>query len=266
MLVLAYLLALAAISLVLQHLMRRYATAALASFVALPLMLTPYWLGMCQADLFLWTKLYTLLLMAAWMIAVQFSSLSRNRWALIVVFLFAAMNILEAVLKDLLGGRLPHYLNAASGLLLILTLASGWDRIVVDVGGSCRDLQWDLHQSNMSWAWVACYTIWNGVFAYLNYPALAGAGTAALGSALVATAGDPARYVQARVYTLAVGFLILFTFPRFVAEHMNTTDWSNPVGQQLGAALSFLLTCSYVAWFAWARLLSPAASRDGTVA
>ena len=256
MAVLAYLLALTAILLVFQHLVRRYQTVAWVSLAALPLLLTPYWLRTCQADLFFWSKLYSVLLGAAWVIAIRYSGLGRKRFALRIVFLFAVLNISEAVIKDLLGGDPAHYLNAMSGLLLIATLVDGIDAIVVGGGGPYRDLLWDPFRGNMTRCWLACYMTWNWVFLYLNYPALAGYGTAALGSALLAAVGDRARYAQARVYTLAGTLLILFTFPSFVAEHMNTAAWSNPLGQQLSAALSFLLASSYAAWFVWSRLSS----------
>jgi hypothetical protein len=248
--------------LVFRYLVWRYAIVAWASIVAMPTLLsaywaqtfTLYWVQAPDADLFFWIKLYTVLLGATWVIAVRFSRLGRDHWALITVFLFGELNILEAVIKDLLGGSLPHYLNAVAGLTVAATAAYGYDRFTVDANKPHLDLEWDPFQGSMSWAWVMCYTTWNWVFVYLNYPELVGLDTAALVAPLLGAIGDRAQYAQGRVYGLAGALLLLFTFPSFFSEHMNTVAWSTPIGRELGAALTLLLTSSFVACLAWGHL------------
>ena len=135
-----------------------------------------------------------------------------------------ALNILEAVAVDLAALRAPQGLNAVAGILLVVTLPR--EPRVTRMGEAGRFK--DLHYQGLSRGWIIGFTLWNWTFLYLNYPMLAGHHIAVLGTALAVGLVDPARWLWARMFTLATDLLLLATFGEFLLPRMDTSDWSDP--------------------------------------
>ena len=202
-------------------------------FLLLPTVLTPYWVrSNQQVEIFLWVKLYTMLFGACWITGLRYTSLGRWRWPLLAVLFLLVVNVLEAVVHDLLGGRLAHYLVAISGVLLIVTLPNLLHAIRIDE--SCYQ---DLIYHDMTRAWIAGYTLWNAAFVYLNFPVVAGHHIAVLAAAFVVGMSDPRRWLMARTYTLAFDMILLATFREFLTDLTNTSHWLTPYRENLVAAL-----------------------------
>ncbi len=205
--------------------------AAWGFFFVLPVLLAPSWDVLDHYGLFIWVKLHSMLVMACWLTGVRFTPLGRRKWARYGLIVLGAVNILEAIGKDLCGRSLAHYLNAASGALLLLTLPGCLGAVTIDDRGGHRDI---LCQG-MPRSWIVGYTLWNWAFVYLNYPSFAGHQLAVLASALVVGLVEPRRWAQARVYTLTTDGLLLATFPLLPGGSMDTSSWSSLRGEYLGA-------------------------------
>src|SRR5262249_36599165 len=151
-------------------------------------------------------------------------------------WLFVA-NVAEAVIHDLSAGNLNHHLHAMSGGLLIATLPRGPAARGLNVRGDHSDL---LYQG-MTRGWVAGYTLWNGLFVYSNFPAIAGHQLAVLAAALAVGLVEPQRWLQARAYTLAADLILAFTAPSFLVRRMNTYSWSSSHGTSVGSVVCLLV-------------------------
>jgi hypothetical protein len=225
--------------------------AAWGCFLVLPSLLTASWDIVGPWGLFPWVKTYSMLVLACWLTGVRFTALGLRRWARFGAIVLAALNILEAIVKDLSGGCPAHYLNAASGVFLLVTFPFRLDAVEIDTGGGQRDI----HYNGLSRLWIVGYTLWNGVFVYLNYPALTGHELAVLASALAVGLVEPRRWGQARVYTLATDLLLLAIFPWLrTGWWMDTSSWSSPLGEGLVPAANLVFMALYTARFATASL------------
>ncbi len=229
-----------------QELQRREPRFVVVCFIALPILLTPYWARVYHTDLFHWVKIFSVIAGVLWFTALRYTRLGKQRWAYYGVLFILAANILEAVLQDLSGGHLAHYLNAAAGILLIVTLFGRLETIQVNTQSRIRDLEW----GSMTLAWVIGYTIWNWTFVFLQYPWNAGKHIAVLGAALIVGLMDPKRWLQARAFTLGTYLMFLFSFPTFVEAAADTSAWSTSTTELLAAGLSIAFMVVYTAWFA----------------
>jgi hypothetical protein len=205
---------------------------AWAVFFAIPGILTPFWIQgdstpLCrQFDnpvFFCWLKLYSVSIAACWFTWLRFSPLKDRWWAHYVSLLILPLNIIEAIVQDVVSCQLHHYLNAAAGVLLVVTLPFAQKAFQVRVRNTCQDLDWE----GVSRTWIAGYTIWNWVFIYHTFPVIAGQHLAVLGAAFVVGMCDPRRWLQARTYSLAIALFLLFTFPTFLVSRLGTVEWSN---------------------------------------
>lgn len=215
------------------------------AFLALPLVLTPYWVQHDRSegflDVFPWVKLYILLFSTCWITGLRFTRLGAWSWARSLGMLLLPINIVVAVAHDLFGGHLAHSLLAASGLLLIVTLPASWVAVQIDREGHYRDLHW----VGMTRAWIMEYTLWNWVFVYLNYRALAGQQLAVLLAAFAVGMIDPRRWLQARAYTLATDLLMAFTFPTFLLGRLDHSSRITAPREDLAAGISLILVTAY---------------------
>jgi len=247
MLLIIYLLALFVLLLLVDELARRSATAAWTLFLILPLVFSPFWGSAPDFDTFAHIKLYTILLTACWGNALRFTPAGRSRVGLRLFAVMGAVNILEAVVKDALGAMLPHYLNSAAGMLVLVTLFA--EGPVLDTAGLLHDLRW----RSLTWPWIIAYAVWNWCFVYLNYPVVAGASIATLGAALLIGFIDRDRVAQTRLYTLAAMMILLFAFPSICLVRTSTAHWACPMGELLASAISLGGAVGYTAWLVGTR-------------
>ncbi len=231
-------LALAAVLFLFQWVLRRGGLwVAIAVYFVLPAACTAYWLRANDFGLFPWIKVYTVLFCACYGSVLRYTSLGERRVARWGIIVLLALNILEAVIVDVIEGGLANVVNAVAGLVLVVTLPRSADAVRV-VRAEYRDLH-----LGVSRTWVVGYTVWNWAFVYLNYPQYTGHHIAVLSAALVVGAVDPRRWVQARAYTLGAYFIAITTFGPHMMELLDTSDWNVP-GMGLGAAVLALLTAT----------------------
>ena len=206
---------------------------AWGAFLLLPILLTPHWVRInSEVGVFLWVKLYTILFGVCWITGLRYTSLGRERWPLLGVLVLLVINVLEAVVQDLVSGTLAHYLVALSGVLLLLSLPRRAHAIRIDENPSQ-----DLVYHDMTRSWIMAYSLWNAAFVYLNFPIVAGHHLAVLGAAFAVGMYDPRRWLMARAYTLAFDMLLLATFRVPLTDAMDTSDWLTPDGAYIVAIL-----------------------------
>lgn len=156
-----------------------------------------------------------------------------KKWALCYPPLILAINILEAVARDLqvglqyseggiladqamyvLGGSW-NFMNAIAGLLNIITI-TGWFGICLrkeTPQDRSRDMLWP----DMLWFWIVAYDLWNFAYTYNCLPGHSWyCGLALLLAPTVCafTVGKGA-WLQHRAHTLAVWCMFAQTFPAF---------------------------------------------------
>ncbi len=156
--------------------------------------------------------------------------LSENRIALCFPALILAINIMEAVARDIqvglnynLGQDAANlvsgpwnFMNAAAGVLNIITI-TGWFGICIrkrtKKDGS-RDMLWP----DMMWFWILAYDLWNFAYTYNCLPDHAWyCGFALLLAPTVCafTVGKGA-WLQHRAHTLAIWCMFAQTVPAFI--------------------------------------------------
>lgn len=210
-------------------------------FLLVPLVLTPYWVRVNEFGPFLWIKTYSVFFCVGWGALLRFTSLGRRPWARFGIPVLLAVNIFEATILDLLERGLPHQLNAAAGLMLIVTLPYGVKATRVDSASRCRDLLFGTTRG-----WVCGYTVWNWTFVCLNYPSLTGHHTAVLLCGLIVAAIDPRRWTQTRACVLGINLLAMATCNTTMTSWLDPPNWSNEVLAIVaaGTALTIVVGCS----------------------
>lgn len=160
--------------------------------------------------------------------------LSDNKIALCFPPLILAINILEAVARDLqvgimyagggiltddavyvLGGSW-NYMNAIAGILNIITI-TGWFGISIRKkmkNDGSRDMLWP----DMVWFWIIAYDLWNFAYTYNCLPNHAWyCGFALLlAPTLCAFTIGKGAWLQHRAQTLALWCMFAQTFPAFI--------------------------------------------------
>ncbi|MDR0852228.1 MAG: DUF5692 family protein [Clostridiales Family XIII bacterium] len=157
------------------------------------------------------------------------------KWALCFPPLILAINILEAVIRDIQvgiqhGGTLSYladeqmqvlggswnFMNAAAGILNIITI-TGWFGICLrkktKKDGS-RDMLWP----DMLWFWIIPYDLWNFAYTYNCLPGHAWyCGFALLlAPTLCAFTTGKGAWLQHRAHTLALWCMFAQTLPAFI--------------------------------------------------
>ncbi len=160
--------------------------------------------------------------------------LSDKKWALCFPPAILAINILEAVVRDIeVGIRYPqggilvddamyvlggpwNFMNALAGILNIIAI-TGWFGIcvrkVTRKDGS-KDMLWP----DMLWFWIIAYDLWNFAYTYNCLPAHAWyCGFALLlAPTLCAFTLGKGAWLQHRAQTLALWCMFAQTFPAFI--------------------------------------------------
>jgi hypothetical protein len=259
---------------VVNELSRRNFKWSLFLFVGLPILLTPYWMYMDNevSNWFVWVKVYSALMGAIGFMVIRFSNFAnKNRWYLLFPPLILAINIFEAVIREiqvaeiqgvsegllLLGGEW-NYFNAAAGILNIVTIC-GWVGIYAVTRGSNRDMVWP----DMLWFWIIAYDIWN--FAYI-YNCLT-ANVLYTGVALLLSCTIPAlwwakgAWLQHRAHTLALWAMFMMTFPYMFTDSLYTVKVSyNPTAMWTISLISFFANVAlfgYQGYRLYTRKLNP---------
>lgn len=225
---------------------RRSKVGAFFSFIVLPIILSILWFTVLKdktyTDWFHLAKVYSALAgcIGFWLIRHYRKydqagnvtwKLSDQKWILIFPALILAINIAEAVARDvqigLLGLNLENfegqvmisgawnYLNAAAGILNIITI-TGWFGIVIrkqTKSDHSQDMLWP----DMLWFWIIAYDLWNFSYTYNCLPGHAWyCGLALLiAPTLCAFTLGKGAWLQHRAHTLAIWCMFAQTFPLF---------------------------------------------------
>lgn len=238
-----------AILFIANELSRRFITIGFICFIVLPTVLSILWFTVLRdttyTDWFHLAKVYssTAGCIGFWCIRHVHGTnkntgkswhLSANKIALCFPPLILAVNILEAVARDIevgikysQGGILAdeamyvlggpwNFMNAAAGLINIITI-TGWFGIcvrkVTKKDGS-KDMLWP----DMLWFWIIAYDLWNFAYTYNCLPGHSWyCGFALLLAPTVCafTLGKGA-WLQHRAQTLALWCMFAQTFPSFI--------------------------------------------------
>lgn len=213
---------------------RRWKWAGLAFFVALPVALTIFvWphtagAGSSTGTWFHWVKVYSALAGCLGFMLIRYvPRLAKNRWMLMFPAAILAINIGEAVIRDvevaglqgmhdgvfMVGGPW-NYMNAIAGVLNLVTIC-GWAGIIVS-----RDTSKDMIWPDMMWFWIIAYDLWN--FAYVYN--CVGDHAFYAGAALLISCTIPAFFIkkgawlQHRAHTLALWMMFTMAVPTFVTS------------------------------------------------
>lgn len=179
-------------------------------FAIASIILFPCWVLLIGVDdWFTWIKVLSIaagIIVLSLLRTTKWGDAKLCQW---VTYLFLVVNILEAVARDAQTGGLANYLNATAGILLIVTLAKV-NTIHIDTVGKYKDLYW----SGMTLSWIIGYTLWNWVFVYLTFGVQSSMQhIAVLASALSIAFVNKERWLQARVFTLGIFFIMFHSFP-----------------------------------------------------
>jgi hypothetical protein len=251
---------------------RRFKWAGFFSFVILPIILTTIWFTVMKettyTDWFHLAKVYSATIgsIGFWLIRHYEKKdksgnviwrLATNKIALCFPPLILAINILEAVARDIevgsafwminsgaiegeimgvLGGPW-NYMNALAGILNIITI-TGWFGIVIRKqmkSDKSRDMLWP----DMLWFWIIAYDIWNFVYTYNCIPTHSWyAGLALLvAPTLCAFSLGKGAWLQHRAATLAIWCMFAQTFPLFqdTGKYMVASTYNPTIYTILGA-------------------------------
>lgn len=204
---------------------RRYPKFALGFFAIIPIVLFSCWLLLVGVeDWFPWVKVFSITLGILVVSLFRTTKLGSVRFWQWLIYIFLAINILEAVVRDVVGGSTANYFNAFAGILLVLTL----DKInTIQVKGKYKDLHW----GSMTLPWILGYTLWNWTFVYLNYGfqgSIQHLGV--LGAALVVGLFNKERWLQTRAFTLGMYFVLFHTVPHYSTYPLLTYGPSEKFG------------------------------------
>ncbi len=256
---------------------RRFKWMGFFSFVVLPVILTVIWFTVMKettyTDWFHLAKVYSATVgsIGFWLIRHYEKKdkngkviwrLATNKIALCFPPLILAINILEAVARDIevgstfwminsgaiegeimgvLGGPW-NYMNAIAGILNIITI-TGWFGIVIRKM-SDKDKSRDMLWPDMLWFWILAYDIWNFVYTYNCIPTHSWyAGLALLiAPTLCAFTVGKGAWLQHRAATLAIWCMFAQTFPLFqdTGKYMVASTY-NPTIYTILGALSLLI-------------------------
>ena len=181
------------------ELLRRSKTAYILVFFVVPLFGLPWIIKNMEAhfngDLFLYAKIYSVAVGALFMFMGRFTKFGETKWYGLTLYTVLAINILEAMIKDSVGG---HYLNAISGLLVILTAPMPHTYGVRKHENGVVD-----NTAHYTRPWILLYTFWNLTFVYNAYNLIWPIHIALLGAPLLITGlWRPEIWIMGRVFTL----------------------------------------------------------------
>lgn len=211
---------------------------ALATFIVLPVLLTIFWwpystAGTHSAGWFAIVKQYSALAGSLSLVALQyFPKLQKSKAYLTLPPLILAINILEAVVRDIqcyfIHGADPvsglwtyggpwNLMNAAAGILNLIMI-SGWVGIYV-ANDKSKAIIW----TDLTVWWIIAYDLWNVSYVYNCLSDRAWYSGVALLLACTIPALLPfgrGSWIQYRAYTLTYWSAVVLTFPAFMHDSM----------------------------------------------
>ncbi len=270
------------------ELTRRFKIAALFAFVLLPIGLTVLWMTVLSdvtyTDWFHMAKVYSALAGSIGFFLIRHLEkkdpdtkkvtwrLRDHKWVLLFPPLILAINILQAVTRDVeialthwnahsgpimgevvgvMGGPW-NYMNAAAGLINIVTI-TGFFGIVIRKKTK-KDTSKDMLWPDMLWFWIIAYCLWNFAYTYNALPThsfYAGLALLTAPTLCAFTIGKGA-WLQHRAQTLALWCMFAQTFPHFqdkgtfvVESTYNTNIYNLVSGIALAANLGVLAFMIY---------------------
>ena len=237
---------------------RRNHRAAWITFSAMPFLLLPWWIIHTPHSTFGWAKIFSVMLGITFMMAFRFTGWQQERWSKRLLAIILLVNILEAVIHDAAMGSIPNWINAAAGLLLIVTMPQS-DGITVDDHGAANDILWDLPL-----AWIIGYTLWNITFIYLNWPMEVLIHVVVLGVPLIVSFIDNRLWIQTRAFTLGIFLITIFTYEPALEPILLSTEFS-VMAAWIGATISLVWMGGYALQIGKQRLWSGQKSDPITV-
>ncbi|WOO36800.1 DUF5692 family protein [Anaerocolumna sp. AGMB13020] len=228
---------------------RRFKYVGLFTFTVLPVVLSVLWFTVLKdttyTDWFHLAKVYsaTAGCLGFWLIRYLKGTnkktgkewrLADKKWALCFPPLILAINIMEAVARDIevgiqyngggilsdgsmfvLGGPW-NFLNATAGILNIITI-TGWLGIKLRKK-TAADKSQDMVWPDMLWFWIIAYDLWNFTYTYNCLPGHSWyCGFALLlAPTLCAFTVGKGAWLQHRAHTLAIWCMFAQTVPAFI--------------------------------------------------
>ncbi len=228
---------------------RRFKYVGLFTFTVMPVVLSILWFTVLKdttyTDWFHLAKVYsaTAGCLGFWLIRYLKGTnkktgkewrLADKKWALCFPPLILAINIMEAVARDIevgiqyngggilsdgsmfvLGGPW-NFLNAAAGILNIITI-TGWLGIKLRKK-TAADKSQDMVWPDMLWFWIIAYDLWNFTYTYNCLPGHSWyCGFALLlAPTLCAFTVGKGAWLQHRAHTLAIWCMFAQTVPAFI--------------------------------------------------
>lgn len=216
-----------------EEIFHRYPRFALAFFSIATVILSSCWILLVgNIDWFPWVKVLSIASGIFMLSLLRVTRLGGNATIIqLIVYAFLVVNILEATMRDAVTGDTANYLNVVTGFLLVATLEK-LRTIHIDKIGRYMDLYW----SGMTLPWIIGYTLWNWMFIYLNFGFQSSLQhIAVLASALIIGFTNKDRWLQARVFTLGMYFILFHSFP-----HLNSVPSTDMPNERLGLFLSLI--------------------------
>lgn len=249
----------------LNELVRASKWASVAFFIVLPVILTPIWIFKDASDVtswFHWVKVYSALAGCLIYMVIRFTNYHiKHKWYLILVPAILALNIVEAIARELQVGIIGfngivdgmqyisggwNYINGLAGLLNLL-LICGWVGIYA-TRGKRKDMIWP----DQTRLFIVAYAVWNISYVYSCAPGNAFYSGLALNMAAVIPAFFWAKgtWMQNRAQTLSFWMMWVMTFPYFfaVGSIFNVSVSYNPAANWTLAIISLALNVALAVW------------------
>lgn len=223
---------------ILNEITRRFKWAALVMYLIVPIALTifvwPKTAVRGSGDWFPIVKTLSALAGVLGFMVIRYTKAGKNKWVLLFPFLILAINIAEAVYRDIevfmnyagkpgvfnqidglyMQGGPWNIMNAVAGIFLILTI-TGWFGIKV-ADTKSRDMIWP----DQLWFWVVAYDLWNLSYCYncISTRAMYAGFLLLISCTIAEFFIERGAYLQHRAQTLALWAMFSVTF----------SDYANP--------------------------------------
>jgi len=226
---------------------RRYLALSWILFLALPILLSPFWVQM-EVNLafttwFGWAKLYSITFYAVLLLSILSRNPYAKKWPFYLVYWMMMLNLIQPVLATGLARSFSiNYPITIGGILLMLsTPGINAMRITKE---KVRDFYWEL-----SLPLVIGYTLWDLLFVCILFPMNILLQIAVLLAPLLVLFKNKNLYFFPRVYSLAFYFMFYFTFPEWVIG----TDLLLSVNEYIVVygSMGVLAYLVFVFWISW---------------
>ena len=163
--------------LVLNELTRKNKKLSIFMYILLPIFMTIFvWPKIAGGNTwFAWVKTYSALAGVLIFMGIRYiPSLAKKKWVLFFPAAILVINIIEAIFAELeavnmngevvsgllMQGGVWNYINAAAGVVLVLTMTGTFGIKVAKT--KSKDMVWP----DMGWPWIIAYDLWNISYCY----------------------------------------------------------------------------------------------------